>query len=125
MTQAPFTIINYVSDVAASCDLYNRLLESQPAELSPNFALYHLKSGGKLGLWARADVAPAVTTSGSSGELAFLLDDQAAVDAAYKSWTEAKVAIAQAPTMMDFGYTFTALDPDGNRLRVFSFPPRG
>lgn len=26
----------------------------------------------------------------------------------------------QTPTTMDFGYTFTATDPDGHRLRVFS-----
>jgi predicted enzyme related to lactoylglutathione lyase len=30
------------------------------------------------------------------------------------------VAIAQKPVEMDFGYTFTALDPDGHRLRVFA-----
>jgi hypothetical protein len=28
--------------------------------------------------------------------------------------------IAQAPTAMDFGMTFVALDPDGHRLRVFA-----
>jgi hypothetical protein len=28
--------------------------------------------------------------------------------------------IAQAPTAMDFGPTFVALDPDGHRLRVFA-----
>ena len=25
-----------------------------------------------------------------------------------------------APTAMDFGFTFVALDPDGHRLRVFA-----
>jgi catechol 2,3-dioxygenase-like lactoylglutathione lyase family enzyme len=122
MTQTPFTIINYVGNVAASCDFYNRLLECEPAESSPNFALYNLKSGAHLGLWVRSDVAPAVAGSGIGGELAFRLDDQAAVDAAYNRWKAAKAAIAQTPVMMDFGYTFTALDPDGNRLRVFSYP---
>ena len=30
------------------------------------------------------------------------------------------IATLQAPTRMDFGLTFTASDPDGHRLRVFS-----
>jgi len=30
------------------------------------------------------------------------------------------LVIVQAPTEMDFGYTFVASDPDGYRLRVFS-----
>jgi predicted enzyme related to lactoylglutathione lyase len=28
--------------------------------------------------------------------------------------------IVQPPTRMEFGYTCTALDPDGHRLRVFA-----
>ena len=28
--------------------------------------------------------------------------------------------IIQEPTKMDFGFTFTAADPDGHRLRVFN-----
>ena len=124
MTETPFTIINYVSDVAASCDFYNRLLQSQPAESDTNFVLYHLKSGGKLGLWARTDVAPQVVANGANGELAFLVEDNAAVDAVYKRWQAEKATIAQEPVTMDFGYTFTALDPDGHRLRVFAFPPQ-
>jgi catechol 2,3-dioxygenase-like lactoylglutathione lyase family enzyme len=121
MTDTPFTIIYYVSDVAASCDFYTRLLESKPVESSPNFALYALKSGGKLGLWARTDVAPQVAAPGTGGELAFLVDNKAKVDALFERWQGEKATIAQSPTDMDFGYTFTALDPDGNRLRVFSF----
>jgi len=35
-------------------------------------------------------------------------------------WTKRGLAIAQEPTKMNFGFTFTALDPDGHRLRVYA-----
>ena len=124
MTETPFTIIFYVRDVASSCSVYNRLFERHPVELSANFAMYELKSGGKFGLWARADVEPAVSSPGTNGELAFLVENKAKVDALFKRWKEERTTIAQNPTIMDFGYAFVALDPDGNRLRVFSFPEK-
>ena len=123
MTETRFTIIFYVTDVARSCTFYTRLLGSEPVEASPNFAMYALKSGVTFGLWARGDVQPAITAPGTSGELALLVDDKATVESLHKRWRENKTVIAQTPTVMDFGYTFTALDPDGHRLRVFSLAP--
>jgi len=46
--------------------------------------------------------------------------DAAQVDALHADWRERGLAILQDPQMLDFGYTFTAADPDGHRLRVFA-----
>ena len=123
MTEMRPTLIFYVADVAKSCTFYTRILAREPVESSPNFAMYALKSGTMFGLWARHDVQPSISTHGTSGELAFVADTQAKVESLHKRWSEDKTAIAQPPTAMDFGYTFTALDPDGHRVRVFSLPP--
>jgi catechol 2,3-dioxygenase-like lactoylglutathione lyase family enzyme len=124
MNETPFTFIFYVGDVAKSCTFYTRVLGYEPEESSPNFALCSLRNGGKLGLWARHDVLPAVTSPGTSGELAFLVESKSKVDQIFALWKEGKASIAQQPATMDFGYTFTATDPDGNRVRVFSFPDK-
>lgn len=73
-----------------------------------------------LGLWARDTVAPAADAAPGGAELAITVADNDAVRAAHADWSARKLPIAQAPTAMDFGYTFVALDPDGHRLRVFA-----
>jgi len=125
MINTPFTIINYVSNVPASCAFYTRIFERGPIESSPNFAMYELQSGAKFGLWTVGDVAPKVASPGTSSELAFRVEDKSKVDALFARWKTDMATIAQAPTTMDFGYTFTILDPDGHRLRVFSYPTEG
>ena len=57
--------------------------------------------------------------NGKGGEICFTVDSSDAVRAAHADWSK-RMPIAQAPTEMDFGHTFVALDPDGYRLRVFS-----
>jgi len=89
-----------------------------PVEASPTFAMFASQSGVMLGLWSRHTVEPAVAGSGGSGELAFTTTDAAAVQASHADWSGRGLVIAQAPTELDFGYTFVALDPDGHRLRV-------
>ena len=54
------------------------------------------------------------------GEIAFTAQSHEEVDARCAAWRAKGVAIALEPTAMDFGYTFVALDPDGQRLRVFA-----
>ena len=46
--------------------------------------------------------------------------DNAAVQQLHADWDAKGLRIAQAPTDLDFGHTFVALDPDGHRLRVFA-----
>lgn len=112
-------LLLYVDSPATSANFYSRLLDRPPVELSPTFALFILDSGLKLGLWSRQDVEPATQVAGGGGELALAVVDNQTVDRLHGQWTEADVSIAQAPTSLDFGYTFVALDPDGHRLRVF------
>ncbi|WP_173678577.1 MULTISPECIES: VOC family protein [Pseudomonas] len=112
-------LLLYVDSPATSANFYSRLLDRPPVELSPTFALFILDSGLKLGLWSRQDVEPATQFAGGGGELALAVVDNQTVDRLHGQWTESDVSIAQAPTSLDFGYTFVALDPDGHRLRVF------
>jgi hypothetical protein len=45
------------------------------------------------------------------------------VQALYADWAKRGLRVAQAPRVMDFGFTFLSLDPDGHRLRVFAPKP--
>jgi catechol 2,3-dioxygenase-like lactoylglutathione lyase family enzyme len=116
----PTMVILYVTDASASAAFYADLIGRAPVEASPNFAMFVLSSGVKLGLWARDEVAPAVTAPPGGAELAITLADADAVRAAHADWSRRGLPVAQEPTVMDFGYTFVALDPDGHRLRLFS-----
>jgi catechol 2,3-dioxygenase-like lactoylglutathione lyase family enzyme len=121
MTQ-PHFILLYVSSPVESAAFYARLLGREPVEASPTFAMFALSPGLMLGLWARHTVqpmaAPGALAAGS--ELAFAQPDAAAVDGLHAEWTALGVTLLQAPSSMDFGYTFTAVDPDGHRLRAFA-----
>lgn len=115
----PNFIILYVDSPAKSAAFYADLLGRAPVESSPTFVMFALESGVMLGLWARHTVVPVAQTAGGS-ELAFTVDNRAAVDAMHADWRKRGLSIAQAPVEMDFGMTFVALDPDGHRLRVFA-----
>ena len=101
-----------------SAGFYARLLDLQPIEASPTFALFGFASGLKLGLWSCHTVEPSATPVGGS-ELAFAVTDDATVDRLHAQWAQDGLRIIQKPLSLDFGYTFTALDPDGHRLRVY------
>ncbi len=118
--QDPNFILLYVENPSVSAAFYRALLGKPPVEDSPTFSLFALDSGLKLGLWARPTVEPAAAHTGGGAELAFAVGDEKAVRASHEEWKRLGLTIAQAPTAMDFGFTFTALDPDGHRLRVFA-----
>ena len=115
----PSLVILYVRSPADSAAFYAQLLGKAAAESSPNFAMFALGAGLMLGLWAASEVQPAATMPGGS-ELGITLADRAAVDRCHAAWRAQRIEVIQPPTAMDFGYTFTALDPDGHRLRVFA-----
>jgi catechol 2,3-dioxygenase-like lactoylglutathione lyase family enzyme len=119
----PNFVILYVDSPATSAAFYADLLGRPPVEASPSFAMFALESGVMLGLWSRHTVEPAATASGGGGELALTTADAAAVHAIHADWSGRGLAIIQAPTDLDFGHTFVALDPDGHRLRVFAPTP--
>lgn len=66
---------------------------------------------------------PAAAGRGGASELAFAVADVDVVNQRHREWSLRGLPILQAPTDMDFGRTFVALDPDGHRLRVFSRAP--
>ncbi|MED5617727.1 VOC family protein [Ideonella sp. BN130291] len=115
----PNFILLYVSNATESAAFYQRLLGRAPVEASPTFAMFALESGVMLGLWGRDGVLPAATPVGGS-ELAFAVADDTQVLTRHQAWTALGLPTLQAPTRLDFGFTFVAADPDGHRLRVFA-----
>lgn len=116
----PNYFILYVDRPAVSAAFYEKLLGKSPVASSPAFALFALKSGVMFGLWARDDVKPDAATSAGGGEVAFTVDGPASVDATCADWVRLGINIIQPPSDLGFGRAFTALDPDGHRLRVFA-----
>lgn len=118
MSHPNFALL-YVDDALISARFYADIFEIEPIDALPTFALFALRSGLMLGLWAKSGVLPAVTATSGSSELAIALKSEQEFEHIYQSWQARGLAIAQVPTTMDFGLTFVALDPDGHRLRVF------
>ena len=116
----PDFFILYVDSPEATAAFYSTLLGHPPIESSPTFAMFALASGVKLAFWSKHTVEPTTVVTGGGGEVAFTVADKAAVLARHDAWKARGLPILQAPTEMDFGYTFVALDPDGHRLRVFA-----
>lgn len=116
------TTLNYillsVADPARSVAFYSQLLGLEPVENTPSFALYVLENAMKIGLWIDSDIEPRPKPAGGV-EISFSEPDDASVTRTYEKWS-AVAPVVQAPTRMDFGFTFVVEDPDGHRLRVFS-----
>ncbi|MGN6304153.1 MAG: VOC family protein [Mesorhizobium sp.] len=116
---APNFVILYVDSPEKSGAFYAALLGRQPVEASATFVLFVFDNGFKLGLWSRHTVEPAAQAAGGGAEVVIAVDTSATVDATHADWAARGLTIAQAPSDMDFGRTFVALDPDGHRLRVY------
>ena len=110
----------YVEDPLKSAAFYEKLLRAPPVEVSPGFAMFALTAPTMLGLWKRADVLPKVTAPTGCNELGFQVESKDEVDQFFAVSEKLGVTVLQKPTTMDFGYTFTIADPDGNRLRMFA-----
>ena len=126
-------ILLYVKDVEKSRGFYRDLLQREPEAAYPTYVAFGLEGGWTLGLWSAerageewarqtgvragtARVPPA--ESGNRFELAFQVENDAAVEGMYGDWRERGIAIAQEPVTAVFGRTFVGLDPDGHRIRV-------
>ena len=112
-------VLLYVDNPPASAKFYANLLDRPPLETSPTFAMLPLAEKIMLGLWSKHTVEPGATPPGGH-EVAFTVADADAVRVTFADWKARGLQIEQAPTAMDFGHTFVALDPDGHRLRVFA-----
>ncbi|MEH0075660.1 VOC family protein [Pannonibacter sp. Pt2] len=112
-------VILYVQETAASAAFYSKLLGMDPVEQSPGFAMFVTPEGFKLGLWRKEDVAPPSGGQTGGTEVMFECASDDELDAIHRTWAATGAIILQTPERMDFGYTFTAADPDGHRLRVY------
>jgi predicted enzyme related to lactoylglutathione lyase len=112
-------VLLYVENPHASASFYADLLGRPIVESSPTFAMLPLSEGVMLGLWSRKSVEPAAAAQAGAGEVAFTVEDAAAVTTTFADWKKRGLTILQEPVQMDFGQTFVASDPDGHRLRVF------
>ena len=120
MILEPTAVVLYVDNLAISSKFYQDLLGIKPEEASPTFHSFTLSNKMGLGLKACHAVEPPADNKNGSGELAFTLDNNKKVDALFAKWQERDINMALPPTAVPYGYTFVALDPDGNRLRVVS-----
>ena len=114
----PSHILSYVADARASAALYAKILDQQPEQVTPTYAVFALPNGARLALRSRDGVEPRATLPGGT-ELCFAVDTDAAVKKTLDTWFKLGLRIIQEPVRLDFGFTFTAADPDGHRLRVF------
>jgi predicted enzyme related to lactoylglutathione lyase len=116
----------YVKSAAASAAFYEDLLGQKPMLSASTFAMLPLRDtvsrneGMFLGLWARNDVQPEAAGQPGASEIAFVVETADTVQRVHAEWCGKGIRILQPPTEMDFGTTFTATDPDGHRIRVFS-----
>lgn len=112
-------VILYVTDPAISAEFYSKLLKREAGLASlPTFAGLPLVDGAKLGLWAAGAVKPAAEVIGGGTEVMFKVNNAQEVLAMHADCVDRGVPIALAPTEMNFGLTFVALDPDGHRVRI-------
>lgn len=117
------TTLNYlllaVASPRKSAELYSNILGAQPVNASDTFVLYAMPSGLKIGLWLKDEMEP-ISGKPDGLDISFSEPDKAAVSATHAAWKALGLKILQEPVDMDFGFTFTAADPDGHRLRVFT-----
>lgn len=112
-------IVLYVDDITASTEFYARLLAQEAVESTSHFTLFIRPTGAKIALWSKQAVQPAAGGLPGCCELALAVPDAAAVDTLYRRLSATGVEIEQRPSRLEFGYTFTARDPDGHRLRIY------
>jgi catechol 2,3-dioxygenase-like lactoylglutathione lyase family enzyme len=107
-----------VRDPLKSAELYSKLLDREPVEKAPSFVLYVLPTGLKIGLWLADEMEPKPNAAGGI-EISFSEESKDAVRATFEEWSKLGLKVVQAPTEMDFGFTFVVEDLDGHRLRPF------
>lgn len=115
----PSAVVLYVNTLEISNPFYQDLLGIKPEVASPTFSSFTLSNGMGLGLKAK-HAAEAPVSENGSGELAFTCDTNEEVDALFVAWQKKEISMVHPPLHLPYGYTFLALDPDGNRLRVVS-----
>lgn len=116
----PSVMVLYVDNISVSKQFYQDLLGISPEEASPAFYKFKLSNGMYLALKAKHTVDLPVDKNNGNGELAFTMENNKGVDELLAAWQSKQIPILSPPNTLCFGYTFVALDPDNNRLRVVS-----
>ena len=114
----PNSVILYVSDVEASTAFYRRILGHEPIETYPGFSVFKLSDDMTLGLQAADEIEPVAEPYVGGAELSLSNVEHADVDRLHAQWEMLSIPMVLEPTVLEFGYTFVATDPDGHRLRV-------
>ena len=114
----PNSVILYVSDVEASTAFYRRILDHEPIETYPGFSVFKLSDDMTLGLQAADEIEPVAEPYVGGAELSLSNVEHADVDRLHAQWEMLGIPMVLEPTVLEFGYTFVATDPDGHRLRV-------
>ena len=117
-TFVPNSVILYVSDVEASTTFYHRILGHEPIKTYPGFSVFALSDNVTLGLQAADEIEPAAEPYVGESELSLSDVEHVDVDRLYAQWKALGIPMILEPTVLEFGYTFVATDPDGHRLRV-------
>ncbi|MDF1757075.1 MAG: VOC family protein [Legionellaceae bacterium] len=120
MILEPSFIVLYVDDLVISNQFYQDLLGINPINASTTFSIFTLSNGMNLALKAKHSVIPPTKANASNGELAFTLDNNKKMDELFTKWQTRGITVIFPPSQEPFGYTFVAVDPDGNRLRAVS-----
>lgn len=120
MLLEPSVIVLYVENIEVTSLFYQELLGIKPQEASSTFYSFKLSNGMNLALKARHTVLPACAHENGSGELAFTLANNTQVDELFAEWQTKVLPVISPPAVVSYGYTFVALDPDGNLLRFVS-----
>ena len=114
----PNSIILYVSDVEVSTTFYREILGHGPIKTYPGFSVFTLSDDMTLGLQAADEIEPAAEPYVGGTELSLSNVKRADVDRLHAQWKMLGIPMVLEPTVLEFGYTFVATDPDGHRLRV-------
>lgn len=112
-------VLLFVKNPLNSVRFYEEILVLKPVQQSPTFVMFALSNGVILGLWSYKTANPDVIAQPGASEIAFAHQD---IDGLYAQWKKMGITIAQEPTDMSFGRTFTVLDPDGHRIRIYALP---
>ena len=114
----PNSVILYVSDVEVSTAFYREILGHGPIKTYPGFSVFTLSDEMTLGLQAADEIEPAAEPYVGGTELSLSNVERADVDRLHAQWKMLGIPMVLEPTVLEFGYTFVATDPDGHRLRV-------
>ena len=114
----PNSVILYVSDVEVSTAFYREILGHGPIKTYPGFSVFTLSDEMTLGLQAADEIEPAAEPYVGGTELSLSNVERADVDRLHAQWKALGIPMVLEPTVLEFGYTFVATDPDGHRLRV-------